>query len=171
MIGHSASENSWCFFVIMGVSGSGKTSIGERLASLLGCPFYDADDFHPPENVAKMSSGRPLSDEDRSPWLAALAALIQEHVESGQLAVLACSALKERYRAQLRVAPCVRFIYLNGSFDCIWDRMSSRAGHYMKPDMLRSQFEALEPPSAEEALIVDITPSIDDVMRTILATL
>lgn len=164
MNGHPA-----CFYVVMGVSGSGKTSVGRELAAHLGCPFYDADDFHPPENVAKMSAGSPLTDEDRAPWLAALATLIDDHVAAGEIAVLACSALKERYREQLRVSPCVRFIYLAGSFDCIWERMSARADHYMRPEMLRSQFAALEPPSAADALIVDIEPPLDQVIKRILA--
>ena len=117
------------FYVIMGVSGCGKSTIGQALADQLDCPFYDGDDFHPPENVAKMSSGIPLNDADRAPWLARLAELITAHWQRGETAVLACSALKKRYRDQLRVNSQVQFVHLAGSFDLIWQRMLSRPGH------------------------------------------
>jgi gluconokinase len=155
-------------FVIMGVSGSGKTTVGRSLAMRLNCPFYDGDDFHPPQNVAKMSSGMPLNDADRAPWLARLAALIETHLEEGETAVLACSALKKRYRDQLRVSDQVRFIYLAGSFDLIWQRMESRPDHYMKADMLHSQFDALEPPGANEADIIPIDQDVDAMVAQIL---
>lgn len=154
--------------VLMGVSGSGKSTIGQGLAQRLGCDFYDGDDFHPPENVAKMVDGQPLTDEDRAPWLAQLAALIEEYLDSGQTVVLACSALKHRYREQLQVDPRVRFVYLQGDFDLIWQRMSARQDHYMKAEMLHSQFAALEPPGPEEALIVDIDQDIEAILDRIV---
>lgn len=159
------------FFVIMGVSGCGKTTIGQQLAAHLDCPFYDADDFHPEENIAKMSSGIPLTDDDRAPWLAKLAALISQHLTNGQTGVLACSALKEIYRVQLRVDDRVRFIFLDGSFDGIWQRMATRKDHYMKAEMLHSQFDTLEPPQPGEALTIDISSDVQSIMENILASL
>ncbi len=155
-------------FVIMGVSGCGKTMVGQALAAHLNCPFYDGDDFHPPENVAKMAGGIPLDDADRAPWLARLAALIQEHLNKGETAVLACSALKRRYRDRLSVSEQVQFIFLDGDFDLIWGRMLVRQDHYMKPEMLHSQFEALEPPDDNEVIRIPIDCPKDDVMALIL---
>lgn len=157
-------------FVVMGVSGCGKTTVGQALAARLGCPFYDGDDFHPPANVAKMASGVPLNDGDRAPWLARLAGLLKQHEAKGETAVLACSALKQLYREQLRVSPEVQFVYLAGSFDLIWQRMSQRANHYMKADMLRSQFAALEPPAAAEVIHVAIDQAIDAIVDQIVQT-
>ncbi len=156
------------FFVIMGVSGSGKTTVGEALAAHLGCQLYDADDFHSPQNLTKMAGGVPLNDKDRAPWLASLADLIVEHFEKGETAVLACSALKKRYRDQLRVNEQIQFIYLEGEFDLIWQRMQAREDHYMKPEMLHSQFEALEPPLANEAIHVRIDHNVDEILALIL---
>jgi gluconokinase len=156
------------FFVVMGVSGCGKTTVGQALAAQLKCRLYDADDFHSPQNRAKMASGVPLSDEDREPWLATLAALIAEHLGRGETAVLACSALKRSYRDRLRVNQRVRFIYLEGEFDLIWQRMSSRRDHYMKAEMLESQFEALEPPRTNEAIKIPIDRSVDEIIAAIL---
>ena len=158
------------FFIVMGVSGSGKTSVGKSLAKHLGWDFYDADDFHPPENVAKMAKGIPLTDSNRAPWLAALHELISSNLAQNRPGVLACSALKERYRQKLLEGlegnDGVQLIYLKGSYDLIWSRMSARKDHYMKPHMLHSQFETLEEPS--NALIVDITPSVDEILKVIL---
>ena len=159
------------FFVIMGVSGCGKTTIGEALAAHLGCPFYDGDDFHSPQNVAKMAAGIPLNDGDRAPWLATLAALIQEHLDREETAVLASSALKKRYRDRLRVDDRVQFIFLDGDFDLIWERMQARQDHYMKAEMLRSQFDALEAPGEEEAIRVPIDQSVNDILAQILLAL
>lgn len=156
------------FFVVMGVAGSGKTTVGVTLARYLKCPFYDGDDFHSPENVAKMASGMPLDDTDRAPWLASLAELIQEHLDRGDTAVLASSTLKKRYRDRLRVSDQVQFIFLDGDFDLIWQRMQARQDHYMKPEMLRSQFKALEPPGDEETIRVPIDGSVDDILALIL---
>ncbi|MBE2200776.1 MAG: gluconokinase [Anaerolinea sp.] len=155
----------------MGVSGCGKSTVGQALAARLGCPFYDGDDFHPPENVAKMASGVPLDDDDRAPWLARLAALLAEHGERGETAVLACSALKKAYRDQLRSGEQVQFIYLAGSFDLIWQRMSVRADHYMQPAMLQSQFATLEPPAPTEAVVVSVDQDIESIVAQILLRL
>lgn len=155
------------FFIVMGVSGCGKSSVGQTLASRLGWNFYDADDFHPPENVAKMASGTPLDDSDRAPWLSALHDLISSSLREDKPGVLACSSLKERYRQQLLNGnESVQIVYLKGSYDLIWSRMSARKDHYMKPHMLKSQFEALEEPS--NALTMDISMSIEDIVQEIL---
>ena len=156
------------FFLIMGVSGSGKTSVGKALAEQLGWDFYDADDFHPPENVAKMAKGIPLDDSDRAPWLASLHNLIASSLQADRPGVLACSALKERYRQQLMDDnPDVQLVYLKGSYDLIWSRMEQRTDHYMKPHMLKSQFDALEEP--QNALIIDIALPVDEIVQQILA--
>ena len=155
------------FIIVMGVAGCGKTTIGKALASHWGWDFYDADDFHPPENVAKMASGIPLDDSDRAPWLASLHDLIAACLKQNRPGVLACSALKERYRRQLLEGnEDVQLVYLKGSYDLIWSRMHKRTDHYMKPQMLRSQFEALEEPT--NALAVDISLSVDDILQNIL---
>jgi gluconokinase len=157
------------FFIIMGVSGSGKTEVGRSLAQHLGWDFYDADDFHPQANVDKMAAGIPLDDSDRSPWLASLHELISTSLQKDQPGVLACSALKERYRQQLLANnDDVQLVYLKGSYDLIWSRMSARKDHYMKPHMLRSQFETLEEPV--HALIVDISKPIEEIVREIWET-
>jgi gluconokinase len=145
--------------VLMGVTGCGKTTVGKILASELDWHFYDADDFHPDENVEKMRQGIPLQDEDRLPWLEALRDLIDRAHEHEFNVVLACSALKEEYRGMLRheLKP-VKFIYLRGPEELIEGRLKARKGHYMNPDLLPSQFAALEEPSPECALHVDIAP-------------
>lgn len=155
--------------VLMGVSGCGKTTVGQALAADLSCPFYDGDDFHPPANVAKMSQGIPLNDDDRWPWLNRLAELIGEHLAQEKAAVLACSALKRKYREQLRVGDRdVVFVYLKGTFDLIWQRMQRREGHYMKAEMLQSQFDALEEPTAAEAQVVPINQKLDAIIQAII---
>jgi gluconokinase len=154
-------------FVIMGVAGCGKTQVGKLLSQNLAWDFYDADDFHPPENISKMANGIPLNDEDRIPWLASLHDLISSSLERKQPCVLACSALKERYRLQLLDGnPDIQLVYLKGSYELIWSRISARKDHYMKPQMLQSQFEALEEPA--EALTMDISRSVDEIVRGIL---
>jgi gluconokinase len=158
--------------VLIGVSGSGKTTIGQALAQVLGWPFYDGDDFHPPENIAKMAAGHPLDDRDRQPWLERLGRLIHEHLAQDKSALLACSALKKDYRDQLRQGnPGLRFIYLEGDFDLIWERMAARPGHYMQASMLRSQFADLEPPGPEEALAVSIDQPVAAILGEILQAL
>ena len=158
------------FVIVMGVSGSGKTSVGRSLAEKLGWDFYDADDFHPPANVAKMASGTPLDDSDRAPWLAALHDRISSSLKADQPGVLACSALKERYRRQLLDGnQGVQVVYLKGSYELIWSRMEKRTDHYMKPHMLKSQFDALEEPA--NALTIDIAMSLDEIVQEILSSL
>ena len=155
------------FFIVMGVSGCGKSSVGKALAGSLGWDFYDADDFHPPANVAKMAKGIPLDDSDRTPWLAALHDLISSNLKADKPGVLACSALKERYRQQLLEAnDGVQIVYLKGSYDLIWSRMLDRKDHFMKPHMLQSQFESLEEPS--NALTMDISMPVNELVQAIL---
>ena len=155
------------FLILMGVSGSGKTTVGKAISSKLGWDFYDADDFHPQENITKMDTGMPLNDSDRAPWLASLHDLIESCLTKSRPGVLACSALKECYRQKLLEGnDGVQLIYLKGSYDLIWSRMSMRKDHYMKPEMLQSQFEALEEPS--DALTVDISLSVDEIVKVVL---
>lgn len=158
------------FVVVMGVSGSGKTTVGELLAARMDWPFYDGDKFHPPENVAKMAAGTPLDDADRAGWLAVLAELIRDGLARGESGIIACSALKETYRDILRVDPShVHFVYLKGSFDLIWERMLRRRYHYMKASMLQSQFATLEEP--EGVLTCDIAPPPEQIVDGIIAGL
>jgi gluconokinase len=153
--------------VIMGVSGCGKTSIGQALSERLGWSFYDGDDFHSPENVSKMSNGMPLNDDDRTNWLKTLHELISEKLRAGENLILACSALKKKYRHQLRLGnEGLVFVYLNGDFELIWSRMQTRNDHYMKPEMLISQFNTLENPS--NALVVNIDQPIEAIIQEII---
>ncbi len=138
--------------VIMGVSGSGKTTVGKLLAQKIGRRFLDGDDFHPPENVAKMSSGIPLTDEDRLGWLETLASIIHE---ADNLTIIACSALKASYREILKEA---EFIFLYGSPELLAERINQRSGHYMPPGLLQSQLETLEVPTNVLALNVVESP-------------
>ena len=155
------------FFIVMGVSGCGKSSVGKALAAALGWDFYDADDFHPPANVAKMANGTPLDDSDRTPWLAALHDMISSNLKAEKPGVLACSALKERYRQQLLEGnDAVQIVYLKGSYDLIWSRMVDRKDHYMKPQMLQSQFASLEEPS--NALTVDVSMPVNELVHVII---
>ena len=159
-----------CFVIVMGVAGSGKTTVGELLAQRLGWNFYDADAFHPAENIEKMANGTPLDDIDRVPWLAALHALISTSLKENRPAVLACSALKESYRQQLLDGnEGVQIVYLKGSYDLIWSRISQRKDHYMKPQMLQSQFEALEEPA--NALTLDVSLSVEKIVEGIVKQL
>lgn len=153
----------------MGVSGSGKTTLGQAIAQKLKWDFFDADDFHPAENITKMASGTPLNDSDRVPWLAALHDQLSSTLKSNRHPVLACSALKEKYRAQLLDGiEGIEIIYLQGSYDLIWSRMSTREEHYMKPEMLRSQFAALEEP--ENVLTLDVSMTVEDMIDKIFAS-
>lgn len=151
--------------VVMGVSGSGKTTVGSLLAQKLGWQFFDADDFYPRENREKMANGVPLTDEDRAGWLTGLRDLVRERVKMGDPCVLACSALKQRYRDILAVDEKVRFAYLHGSYDQVETRLKRRKGHYMTVQLLQSQFEALEEP--REAVIVDISHSPEEIVDII----
>lgn len=155
------------FVIVMGVAGCGKTTVGEALAKHLGWQFYDADGFHPAENVAKMANGTPLTDSDRAPWLAALHALISASLKENRPAVLACSALKESYRQELLEGnEGVQIVYLKGSYELIWSRISQRKDHYMKPNMLKSQFETLEEPA--NALTFDVSMPVEGIVQAIL---
>jgi len=152
--------------VIMGVSGSGKTTIGQLLSAELICSFIDGDDFHPPVNIKKMSSGEALTDEDRWPWLEILTDKIQEYIQQKQSMVLACSALKKSYREILCVErELVQFIYLKGNYATIVRRMQSRENHFMTKSLLQSQFATLEEP--EDAIVVDISPSPSEILKSI----
>jgi gluconokinase len=152
--------------VLMGVAGSGKTTIGRGLAQELGWRFYDADDFHPRANVEKMARGLPLDDDDRLPWLETLRDLIARCLDRGEDAVLACSALKESYRERLLFDERVELFYLKGDYKLIEERLERRTKHYMKPAMLESQFAALEEP-AQEARTLDISAPPGEIIQTI----
>lgn len=153
----------------MGVSGSGKSLVGALLAEALGLPFYDGDDFHPAENIAKMASGRPLDDHDRKGWLTALNQLALEHRKKG--AVIACSALKKQHRALLRagLGDSMVFIHLNGSYELIKARLEARSAHFMPIGLLQSQFDALEPPL--DAVTVSIAQQPREIIDEILMRL
>jgi gluconokinase len=160
-----------CALVVMGVSGSGKSTLADRLAARLGWRYEDGDKFHPPSNVAKMSAGHPLTDEDRWPWLRAIADEIDRVCETGQRAVIACSALKRAYREILvHGRNDVRIVFLNGTQDLIAERLAARTCHFMPPGLLTSQFRTLEPPQLNERPItVSIDASVeaivDDIVR------
>lgn len=156
--------------ILMGVSGAGKTTIGRLLAHTLGWRFLEGDDFHPPANVAKMHAGVPLTDADREPWLETLRGVLAEAVARGENVVLACSALRARYRQVLSVDPAqVRWVYLRGSPSLIAQRLAARRGHFMPPSLLDSQFNVLEEP--QDALGVDVSLGQRAVIDTIRAGL
>jgi len=158
--------------VVMGVSGCGKSTVGSALAERLNGVFYDGDDFHPLENVQKMADGVPLTDEDRWPWLDRLRVLIHDEVDRGSLPIVACSALKRKYRDHLRREnDGLQFVFLNGSYELILARMQARQEHYMQPDMLKSQFDALEIPGPQEALPVQINRDIPEIVDEIVRLL
>jgi gluconokinase len=152
----------------MGVVGAGKTTIGMLLAQKLGWQFADADDFHPRENIEKISQGIPLTDSDRAPWLAALHQAIQKWNAEGRKVVLACSALKRSYRNELQVGP-VRFVYLKGDYDLLSRRLRSRHGHFATESILKSQLADLEEP--EDAITVTVDKSSDEIVSEIIRKL
>lgn len=155
------------FIVLMGVSGCGKTTVGKKLAKALDIPYYEGDAFHPQENVEKMASGIPLTDEDRAGWLGKLSDLIRARLQAGESGILSCSALKEKYREKLWVDQGqVRFIYLQGTYHLILRRLEDRKGHYMPRDLLKSQFDALEEP--ENVLTIDIDQPPDAIVNEAL---
>jgi gluconokinase len=160
-----------CALVVMGVSGSGKSTIADSLAARLGWRCEDGDTFHPASNVAKMSAGHPLTDEDRWPWLQAIADEIDRVCKAGERAVIACSALKRAYRDILvHGRNDVRIIFLNGTQELIAGRLAARKGHFMPPGLLTSQFATLQPPEANEhpvtvSIDAKVETIIDDIMR------
>lgn len=156
--------------VLMGVSGAGKTTVGKLLSERLSWPLLDADDFHPAANIEKMRSGIALTDEDRWPWLDRLNSLLKEKESKGESALLACSALKQKYRDRL-AAGCsdLRWVYLKGSFELIESRLKARRGHYMKAGLLESQFAALEEPVDAITADIDAAPeAIADAVESAL---
>ena len=160
--------------VVMGVSGAGKSTVGRLVAARLDCPFRDADSFHPKANIEKMSRGEPLTDDDRWPWLAAIAAWIAEHRAAGTTCVVTCSALKHVYRdiVTAHQRDDVRLVYLKGDFDLIEARLKARKGHFMPPELLRSQFAALEEPGADEhAITVSIDAAPEEIAARVLEKL
>jgi gluconokinase len=155
--------------VVMGVSGSGKSTVGAALAQRLRVPFADADDFHPAANIEKMKAGHPLDDDDRHPWLEAIGRWLGEHCANG--GVMSCSALKRRYRDQLREhCPGTEFLHLSGTPEIIGARQASRPGHFMPASLLASQFDTLEPLEQDEAgVVIDVGRSIDSIVDTYIS--
>jgi gluconokinase len=156
--------------ILMGVSGAGKSTIGQLVGQHLGWQFYDGDRFHPPENIAKMSSGIPLDDRDRLPWLLALQNLIEKTRHDNTHAIIACSALKQSYRQLLQgEQQDILWVYLKGSYAQIWQRIQQRQNHYMKAEMLRSQLESLEEPT--DAVVIEISSTPEAIAAQIVELL
>jgi gluconokinase len=153
----------------MGVTGVGKTTIGELLASQLGWHFADADQFHPKSNVEKMSRGVALTDADRAPWLSAMRSAIQQWISQNRSAVLACSALKQAYRDELKVGPEVRFVYLRGTYDVVAEQLRMRHGHFATETILADQFATLEEP--KDAIVIDVGRDPESMVAQIRAQL
>ena len=154
--------------IIFGVSGAGKTTIGQLLAEEFGWRFYEADDFHSQANIDKMRQGVPLTDEDRWPWLENLGELIKRCVAAGENAVVACSALKEAYRRRLRVNAEVRLVFLRGDYELIAKQLQQRRGHFMNPVLLQSQFADLEEPQPTEgAAVIELGRSPRELVQEI----
>lgn len=165
----SGSSRTSSPIVVMGVSGSGKSTVGAALAQRLRAPFADADDFHPPENIAKMTAGHPLDDNDRLPWLESIGGWLAQHRDGG---VMSCSALKRAYRDQLR-RHCaeIEFLHLEGTLETISRRQASRPGHFMPAALLASQFETLEPLQPDErGVAIDVDQSIDSIIESYIGT-
>lgn len=160
--------------VVMGVSGAGKSTVGKIIAAKLDCAFRDADSFHPKANIEKMSRGEPLTDDDRWPWLDAIAAWIAEHRAAGTTCVVTCSALKRVYRdiVTAKQSSDVRLVHLKGGFDLIAARLAVRKGHFMPPALLQSQFAALEEPAADEcAITVSVEATPEEIAQVVTAKL
>jgi gluconokinase len=152
--------------VVMGVSGTGKTSVGEELAEELGCEFVEGDSLHPRRNIEKMEHGIPLTDEDRWPWLQAIADMVAVRDHEGTSTVVTCSALKRKYRDLLRDAAPMFFVHLDAPFDVLEARMRKRTKHFMPASLLRSQVDTLEPLDDDEAgEVVDVSPALDVVVE------
>jgi gluconokinase len=151
--------------LVMGVSGSGKTTIGQMLSAQLNWPFVDGDSLHSAANVAKMAAGIPLTDEDRAPWLQSIHDVMEGWLIQQKNGIVASSALKEKYRRILLTSPEIKIVYLRGSYELIYSRMQHRPGHYMKPEMLQSQFAALEEPT--DAIVVDIAAPAKEIVANI----
>jgi gluconokinase len=149
------SEKNYCavMIIIFGVSGAGKTTVGELLARELDWRFIEGDDFHPSGNIEKMRSGHPLTDKDRWPWLERLRQQIEQLLSTGENAVLACSALKRTYRDHLRVSNEIKFVFLRGDYALVEKQLRSRHGHFMNANLLQSQFDDLEEPQSEENVV------------------
>ena len=158
-------------YVVMGVAGSGKSTIGPALARALGVEFVEGDDYHPPENVRRMAAGIPLTDEDRAGWLRALAARLHQAKQAGTGLVMTCSALKRSYRDVLRAsAPEVRFVFLRGPRPLIAERIAARHGHFMPPSLVDSQFATLEEPAADEDVwVIDAAAPPRDIVAALVA--
>jgi len=158
--------------IILGVSGAGKTTIGKLLAHEVGWRFIEADDFHPAANVAKMRSGRPLTDQDRWLWLERLRQEIKRSIDVGENAVLTCSALKRAYRDRLRASEDVKFVFLRGDYALVEKQLRSRRHHFMNPNLLQSQFDDLEEPeSHEDVRTVQLGGTPEDIVGEIKAKL
>ncbi|MES2923868.1 MAG: gluconokinase [Verrucomicrobiota bacterium] len=158
--------------VVMGVAGSGKSTVGALLASRNGGSFHDADDFHPPANIAKMAAGVPLDDNDRAPWLVRMREEVIDAAPAGGLSVLACSALKKIYREQLGMGTSsVALVYLKGGADTLTSRLAARPNHYMKAGMLESQLAILEEPLPAEGFTVGIESPVEEIVAAIEAAL
>ena len=157
--------------VVMGVSGSGKTTVGEGLARRLGVPFAEGDDFHDQDNIAKMRGGVPLDDADRWPWLAAIGAWLADHAGTG--GVMTCSALRRQYRDVLRdKAPAVVFLHLTGDEAVVRRRLEQRRSHFMPPDLLRSQLQTLQPLAADEpGIVADFAAPVEEIVDQAIAAL
>jgi len=152
--------------VLFGVTGSGKTTIGRLLAKDLGWKFHDADEFHPASNVEKMRQGIALTDADRWPWLETVRELLKERIARKENLILGCSALKEEYRDYLQVSEEIKWIFLKGEYGLVADRLEQRRGHFMNPDLLRSQFETLEQPKGD-ALVLDVGATPERIVQII----
>ncbi len=168
----NATDDKSCIVIVMGVTGSGKTTIGKQLAAALNWEFSDGDSFHPPANIEKMSQGIPLDDASRMPWLEALQQAIDGWLQENKNVVLACSALKAAYRQALwRDPDRMRLVYLKGSSELLAQRLSDRHGHFMKKNLLQSQLDILEEPDPQSSIWVDISQPFEAIAPEIMSSL